>query len=268
MIISHSHQFIFIKTKKTAGTSIEVYLSDLLGDGDVVTPVGVEEATASHRPRNFGGPFSPVGEALGLLTAPRRWKEIDGGGAIRSVGHAVKGKRFYNHISAYRVHRRVGRDLWSRYFTFAVERNPWDKAISQFYWKARRRPGYSFGEFVREGDVGVNYPRYCHPRTGEVMVDRILYYDRLNEELAEVFKQVEVPFSGTLGVRAKGETRKDRKPYQELFSGELAEHRPAIDALFAKEIALHGWDFETGRARGTAGESGGAESSGPDGGGV
>ena len=257
MIISHTHQFIFIKTKKTAGTSIEVYLSDLLGEGDVVTPVGAEEATAGHRPRNFGGPFSPFGEALGLVAAPPGWKEIGGGGAIRSLGHAVKGKRFYNHISAYRVRRRVGGDTWGRYFTFAVERNPWDKAISQFYWKARRRPGYTFGEFVEEGDVGVNYPRYCHPRTGAVMVDRILYYDRLNEELADVFGRLGVPFPGSLEVRAKGATRTDRKPYQELFTGELAEHRAAIDALFAKEIALHGWEFESGKAAAAAGAEGG-----------
>lgn len=262
MIISHTHQFIFIKTKKTAGTSIEVYLSAIIGESDVVTPVGVEEATAGHRPRNFGGHFSPIGEALGLLGAPDRWKEIDGGGAIRSLGHAVKGKRFYNHISAYRLKQRVGDELWGRYFTFAVERNPWDKAISQFYWKARRRSDYSFREFVEEGDVGVNYPRYCHPRTGEVMVDRILYYDRLNEGLTDLFGRLGVPFSGTLGVRAKGATRTDRKPYQELFSGELAEYRSTIDSLFAKEIALHGWNFETG----TALRSAGPESNAPDGG--
>lgn len=260
MIISHTHQFIFIKTKKTAGTSIEAYLSDLLGNNDVITPIGVEEATAGHRPRNFAGPFSPISEALGLLRAPEQWKSIDGGGSIRSVGHAVKGKKFYNHISAYRARQRIGADLWKRYFTFAVERNPWDKAISQFYWKARRRPGYTFGDFVQEGDVAVNYPRYCHPRTGEIMVDRIVYYDRLNPELADLFDRLGVPFSGSLGIRAKGSTRQDRKPYQQLFSEELVEFRPAIDALFATEIALHGWDFQTGSARGLEGteRSGGA----------
>ena len=31
MIVSHEHKFIFLKTKKTAGTSIELALSELCG---------------------------------------------------------------------------------------------------------------------------------------------------------------------------------------------------------------------------------------------
>lgn len=36
MIISHRHKFIFIKTKKTAGSSIEHYLYNYLGDTDIL----------------------------------------------------------------------------------------------------------------------------------------------------------------------------------------------------------------------------------------
>ena len=249
MIIAHSHRFIFIKTKKTAGTSIEVYLSPLLEDEDVVTPVGMEEATADHRPRNYRGRRNTLGEAFGLIGAPTQWKRVDGGGALRSVGHMLKGKAFYNHISAYRAKGRVGPETWNSYFTFAVERNPWDKAISQYYWKARRRPGYTFDAFVKEGDPGVNHPRYCHPITGEIMVDRIIYYHRLNQELGELFAELGIPYWGSLDVHAKSTTRRERKPYQELFLGELAPYRKAIETLCAREIELHGWDFDSGLAK-------------------
>ena len=38
MIISHEHKFIFLKTKKTAGTAIEAALSELCGPSCVITP--------------------------------------------------------------------------------------------------------------------------------------------------------------------------------------------------------------------------------------
>ena len=39
MIISHKYRFIFVKTRKTAGTSVEAYLSQHCGDSDVLTPI-------------------------------------------------------------------------------------------------------------------------------------------------------------------------------------------------------------------------------------
>jgi hypothetical protein len=39
MIVSHEHKFIFLKTKKTAGTSIELALNALCGPDDVITPL-------------------------------------------------------------------------------------------------------------------------------------------------------------------------------------------------------------------------------------
>ena len=37
MIISHKYKFIFIKTRKTAGTTIEYNLSKYLGKNDIIT---------------------------------------------------------------------------------------------------------------------------------------------------------------------------------------------------------------------------------------
>ena len=43
MIISHRHKFIFLKTSKTAGTSIEIALSQICGEEDVITPLAKED---------------------------------------------------------------------------------------------------------------------------------------------------------------------------------------------------------------------------------
>ena len=39
MLISHRHKFIFLKTQKTAGTSLEIALSAFLSKQDVITPL-------------------------------------------------------------------------------------------------------------------------------------------------------------------------------------------------------------------------------------
>ena len=44
MIVCHSRQFIFLKTRKTAGTSLEVALSKLCGDHDTLPPLTSEDA--------------------------------------------------------------------------------------------------------------------------------------------------------------------------------------------------------------------------------
>lgn len=58
MIISHQHKFIFIKTKKTAGTSIEIALSKICGEQDIITPVSPEDektrmALGYRGPQNY-----------------------------------------------------------------------------------------------------------------------------------------------------------------------------------------------------------------------
>jgi len=55
MIISHRHRFIFIKLRKTAGTSMEIALSGICGDQDVITPIS-EEDEKVRREMGFRGP--------------------------------------------------------------------------------------------------------------------------------------------------------------------------------------------------------------------
>ena len=59
LIISHRHRFIFIRTIKTASTTVEIFLRHYCGPDDVVTPLYAdEEALADpdgiNSPRNYG----------------------------------------------------------------------------------------------------------------------------------------------------------------------------------------------------------------------
>src|SRR6476620_9128581 len=121
VIISHKYRFIFVKTLKTAGTSIEVFLSQHCGPDDVLTPILPH--VEPHRPRNHEG--------------------------------------FFNHMPAAAIRDRVGPDVWRGYFKFCVERNPWDKTLSYYHMQNGRQGGaLSLDRFLAGSNFPLNHPTY------------------------------------------------------------------------------------------------------------
>lgn len=235
MIISHEHKFIFIKTAKTAGTSIEVFLSPQCGPDDIVTEI--TPRIAGHEPRNCDQRVDPISE---LLRRPE--------GLLPALCNTFKrSKKFYNHMPASVVQRRVPAHVWNGYFKFCVERNPWDKVLSHFHMAASREGGaLSLDQYLAKGRFPINYFRYTDSSGSRIIVDRVLRYESLMEDLAEVFSKVDVYFEGGLGVRAKSEYRTDYTPYQSVFN---EEQRRIVERAFAKEIELHGYEFEQNSLR-------------------
>ena len=229
MIISHEHKFIFIKTAKTAGTSIEVFLSRWCGKEDIVTPI--QPAIDGHQPRNHEQFIDPIAELISRPEGLRR--------ALRNV--FAKRQKFYNHMPAWLVQQRLPASVWNSYFKFCVERNPWDKVLSHYYMAASRADGsLSLDQYLSKGRFPINYFRYTDRSGALIIVDRVVRYENLNNDLAEVFSQVKVAFNGSLGVRAKSDYRTDRRPYQSAFND---GQRRIVEQAFAREIELHGYRF-------------------------
>jgi len=230
MILSHKHKFIFIKTAKTAGTSIEVFLSKHCGPKDIVTPIA--PPIEGHQPRNYEGFINPLPE---ILQRPDK--------IFSALRHSITSReKFYNHMPASEVRRRVPADVWNGYFKFCVERNPWDKVLSHYHMHAAREAGsLTLDEYLARGRFPINYFRYTDRSGTKIIVDRVLRYENLLTEVDEVFSKVSIPFDGTLGVVAKSEYRTDRRPYQEIFSD---VQRKTVEEAFAREIELHGYRFE------------------------
>jgi hypothetical protein len=229
MILSHRYKFIFIKTAKTAGTSIEVFLSKHCGPEDVVTPIA--PPVEGHQPRNYEGFINPLPE---ILERP--------GKVFSALQHSCTTReKFYNHMPAREVRNRVPTAVWNDYFKFCVERNPWDKTLSHYHMHAAREGGsLSLDEYLARGRFPINYFRYTDRSGRKIIVDRIIRYENLLPELGEVFSQLSIPFDGTLGVTAKSEYRTDRRLYKDVFTD---EQRRIIENVFAKEIELHGYRF-------------------------
>jgi len=201
MIVSHKHKFIFIKTVKTAGTSIEVYLSPHCGPQDVLTPI--QPPVEGHEPRNYG--------------------------------------RFYNHFSAWGLRQAIPQETWDSYFKFCVERNPWDKTLSDYFMARARHGGKpSFDDYLERGQFCNSWELYTDADNQTILVDEVLRFENLNEELTRVFASLGVPFSGSLDVHAKSGFRKDRRPYQEVYT---QVQRERIARAFAQEIEKFTYEF-------------------------
>lgn len=230
MIISHEHKFIFLKTAKTAGTSIEIALSKFCGSDDVITKI----ARPDQRIRSEVGYPGPQNDDLPL----RGYAAAD---LLWSLRHRRK-SRYRNHFQSRQIKRCVGEDVWNRYYKFCFERNPWDRVISQFYWLSRGNPTSSISEFI-DSDA----PRLLKRKgidvytiDGQVVVDRVCRYEDVENELERVCsEQLGLPEKLVLP-RAKGGYRGDRRPYREVLGD---EDREKIARIFADEIELFGYEF-------------------------
>jgi hypothetical protein len=232
LIISHKYKFIFIKTNKTAGTSIEIALSKICGDEDVITKFSV----ADEKVRSQLGYLGPQNYHVDRSRYDiRDW--------FRFIFN-IKRREFTKHMSARDIKRYVGEEIWNSYYKFCVERNPWDRMISNYYWRRgehRSEKLQGMSEFLESDGPkrlqrrGIN----LYTIDGEVVVDKICRFESLADELEEVRVRCNIPEKLVLP-NAKGSFRKDRRNYKDILTSEQAEK---IRKLSSREIALLGYEY-------------------------
>jgi hypothetical protein len=229
MIISHKYKFIFIKTNKTAGTSIEIALSKFCGPNDIITPISPEDEAMRRD--------------LGYPGAQNHQLPIWRYGVRDVIERATEGKklRFYNHIPAKEVIALIGKKKWDSYYTFCFERNPWDRIISQYYWVNKSEPRPTIQKFIRsKAPLNLKNRGYGgYTIDGKVVVDKICKFENLTEEIDAVRKLVGIPEQLELP-RAKSQSRKAKGSYRDLL-GE--DDRDYISKLFHDEIILMGYEW-------------------------
>ena len=228
MIVSHEHRFVFVKTHKTAGTSIEVLLAEHAGPDAIVTPL--TPAVPGHEPRNFDGRFNPLPQIVRTRQLrPALWD------LRRHVA-------FENHLDLTRIRERVGRRRLDGYFTFCFERDPWEKVASYWGWKGQHRHP-DFRTFVLEGQLPSDFDAYSVD--GEVAVDFVGRYEHLEEDLTSVLRRVGIDAPATLGHEKPG-PQPAATLVDELFTPELDER---VATVFAREISALGYEDRSRRSQ-------------------
>jgi hypothetical protein len=236
MIISHKHKFIFIKTRKTAGTSFEMALGDHCGPKDIITRISMKDEKVRREICKRGA----QNYRLPLATySGRDWKHL-----------LTKGrpKRWENHDTAERISGLLPTEQWKAYFKFCFERNPWDKMVSHYYWKKEAYKLSDFQEYIEKGEKGeiVGFAEIVGTRdqyslNGEVVVDKIYKYEDMASGLMDLTQRFELETDLKMPTyRAKGQHRSDKMSYQELLTPAQADW---VASKFAKEISELNYSF-------------------------
>ncbi len=230
MIVSHKYKFIFIKTTKTAGTSVEIALSKFLGPNDIITPLDpqdekLRQALGFRGAQNYLAPFwnyNRRGIADLLLRGKRK-------------------KRFHNHISARKVKGYVGKHIWDNYYKFCFERNPWDRFVSMYYWRCRSGSQPSISEFIESDTIFELKKRGFRLYTidGKIALDKVCRFENLSEELEAIRVRLGVPAPLELP-HAKSGHREDKRNYCDILN---EDQRNRIAKIFSEEIELFEYEY-------------------------
>lgn len=216
MIVSHSHRFIFLRTEKTAGSSLSEALKLAGREGDF----------ASDMSRPAWSRFSPIHH-----------------GALKRKVPDLFG--LHVHATAAQARRVLGPAVFDSYFKFAVERNPWDRQVSLYMhrcWKTGRTPNFDrdIRSLIYRSTEHVRLQNWkVYAIGGEVVADMILRYETFDEDLRRLWKEIgmeplELP-------RKRSEYREERPHYATFYT---PESRDLVGRWYAREIAALGYRFE------------------------
>lgn len=216
MIVSHKHKFIFIKTRKTAGTSLEIALSKICGPKDIITPISPNDEMERSR-LNYPGPQN-------CNVRLDRYLKTDFGKLIKS-GTA---RKFINHMEAKRIKRYVGTNVWDGYYKFCFDRHPFDKVISMYYWELSLSPKsrhMTFDEFLQSPKLKLVVASDLYCIDGVNQMDNIYHFERMSESLSLLTKKLNLNETIEMPVyQAKSSQRKDAK----ISSNTLTETQKEI----------------------------------------
>lgn len=240
MIICHRYRFIFVKTRKTAGTSVELSLSPFLEPGDLAMPLAPDE------------------EKMRLVKPGVRVQRMYG------IGRSGMPRELKTHSSLACCFDLLDKRVRD-YKVISLCRNPWDKAVSHFFWSMR---GTSVKDlaFVDQRNAFIDFTNRKGPRRwydkllgrmppkaldgnyrlysvkGLPRIDFVLRYEFLSNDLAQLANYLGLPsvpelakFKAKTGLRPK-RTRHWTEYYDTQTRQLVAEHARG-------EVELFGYDF-------------------------
>jgi Sulfotransferase family len=219
VLVSFQKQFIYTKTNKTAGTSVEVFFEPYCLPPEGYQPAHFREETVTdYGVVGFRGPNKPAGTL------------------------------WYNHMPAARIREYLGRDVWNEYFKFCVVRNPFDKLVSMYCFQRSRetnedKVGQEFSLVRRDFLDWIKDRRFVPDRDrymidGTVCVDYFIRFETLREGLGEACQRLGLERDVSELERFKSDTRPANRHFFEFYDDAA---RAVVAEAYAFELDYFGY---------------------------
>jgi hypothetical protein len=212
MLVSHTAQFIFFKTVKTGGTSVELALQKLF---------------------------------LPRSVAKKQPFYEDGNGIVGARGASPAKENYWSHMTALEVYRKLGYSTFNRYRRISIVRNPFDKVVSQFFFREHRGENFAvdktkFNAYVRAAQR-LPVDRNIYSIKKIICCTHLMFYERLQEDFNAVLRELSggEHREAELG-RHKAGFRDKSIPYQDYYD---PDSRDLVAKAFDFELENFGYSF-------------------------
>ena len=232
MIVSHALKLIFIKPMKVAGTSIEIALSRHCGEADIITPFGKKDE-ALRADLGFTGPRG-YAKSWANMT-PRDWAAL--------AYYRKRPKIYLNHATAKDVQKTLPDEIWTSYLKVAVVRNPFDFAVSMYFWEQRFGPLPPFRQWLIETPEVLVRNRSITHINGSNAMDFMIRYEHLDEDLKILGDKLGLGdqiADDMKSIKTKSDKRPSDRTPQKMFEG-FEEGLALVELLCAEDIRNFGY---------------------------
>ena len=132
-------------------------------------------------------------------------------------------QKYFNHITAQEV-LKIEPYIWNTYYKFCFERNPFDRAISFYYFSKQNKP-IKFDNWLKNNyypNSSTNNNWHIYTINDKAVVGFVGKYESLLSDLTFICEKLNIPFDGYLP-KAKGFFRDNQRPYSEFLNAEQME---------------------------------------------
>lgn len=216
MLVSHTKKFIYLKTIKTAGTSVEIALQKYC----VPPEREVDEITPA------------IETEFGIVGAR---------------GPDVKDQPWRNHMSAAAIKKRLPPSVWEGYHKICNIRNPWDKTVSFFHMQFKdiksAKPEDIFASFrvwLKEARI-VGKDTDIYFIDGRPVADDYIKYDSMLQDFSVISNKLDLEVEMALPQAKSGSRGAVKLPFCDYYD---SDSKQKVADMYPDEIRAFGWRFD------------------------